>query len=459
LADSLSPLLDEAVRLAGQRYLVVSTDDHAGPRPSAHLREYCPAKYLEAFDGECHAQDRISAEHDADVEAARRRMAAGTATVSDLSLDQLGKCRDTTGHHDPHTRLTHMDSDGIAASVIFAGGQNDTELPWVGFGWNAGPSDKDELRRASYRMWNHWLADFCASAPDRLIGVMQIPIWNIEKAVEEIHWAAARGLRVVNLHAPRADYPAYTELAYEPFWDACEEVGAVLATHAGAIPPFEPNTRNLGPLIQTELHYTGNRGLPQLIWGGVFQRHPKLKYVLTEQRVEFAPSMLALMDSLYENRKVQSKPAMQEPLGGVIAPGWPSGPELDPVIAELPRRPSEYWHDHCFLSGSFLAPFEVALRHRVGLGNQMWAADYPHAEGTWPDTSASLRHTFGPVPEAETRMILGENAVRVYGLDAAKLRELADRIGPKPEDLRVPVQPEEIPLGHSWAFREFGTFA
>lgn len=460
MTDVWAPQLEQAERLAGERYLIVSTDDHAGPRPSEHLRQYCPSKYLEAFDEECRKQDHISAKHDVEVEQARERIAAGTATVSDLSLDQLGKCREAAGQHDVHARLADMDADGVAAQVIFAGGQNDTELPWVGFGWNAGPSDKDELRRASYRMWNHWLADFCAQAPERLIGVMQVPIWNIEKAIEEVQWGAAHGLKVVNLHAPRADYPSYTDLAYEPFWDACEEAGAVLATHAGAIPPYDPQTRNLAALIQTELHYTGNRGLPQLIWGGVFERHPKLKYVLAEQRSEFAPGLLSLMDSYYRNRQDQSKPAFEQPAGGMISPAWPrTTAGYDPLLDGLPRLPSEYWRDHCYVSGSFLAPYEVEMRYDVGLGNQLWASDYPHSEGTWPDTRAALRNTFGSVPEAETRMILGENAVRVYGLDAVKLREIADRIGPKPDDLRVPVQPEDIPLGRSFAFRQFGTYA
>lgn len=449
-----------AALTTGERYLIVSTDDHAGPRPSQYLREYCPSKYLDQFDEYCKEQDALAAQRDALIEESRRRIEAGTATVRDLSLDMLGKNRECQGHHDVNVRLRDMDADGVAAQVIFAGGQNDTELPWVGFGWNAGPSDNDELRRASYRMWNAWLADYIAAAPERLIGVMQIPIWNVEKAVEELYWGAERGLKVVNLHAPRQDYPFYTDLVYEPFWSACEEVGAALATHAGASAPYERNTRKVNLLYLSEMHWYGNRGLPQLIFGGVFDRHPTLKYVLTEQRVDFAPSMIAHLDSLYENRTVQVKGAYDDPAGGIIAPDWPTEPDpSDPdPIYEL-RRPSEYWRENCFLSGSFLAPFEVKLRHEVGVGNLMWGSDYPHSEGTWPHTDIALRNTFGDVPEHETRMILGENAIGVYGLDRAKLREVADRIGPTPEDLRRPVDPAEIPAGRSWAFRQTGNFS
>ena len=459
MTDLHASSMERARALTGQPYMIISADDHAGPRPSKHFREYCPAKHLAQFDEFCTAQDQLAKERDEMVAASRRRIADGTATVRDLSLDQLGNCRDCAGHHDPHVRLRHMDADGVAAQVIFAGGQNDTELPWVGFGWNAGPPEQRELKEASYRMWNHWISDFTSVAPDRLRGVMQVPIWDVDAAVREVEWGAAAGLRVVNLHAPREDYPDYTDPVYHRFWDACEAVGATLATHAGASAPYARETPQTKLLYLSEFHWFGNRGLAQLIWGGVFERWPGLKFVLTEQRVDFAPSLIRHLDSLYVNRSIQYKPSTEAPDGGIIAPDWPADPVNDPNPVDGLRRPSEYWRDHCYLSGSFLAPFEVALRHEVGIGNLMWGTDYPHCEGTWPHTRVAQRHTFASVPEEEARMILGENAIDVYHLDRATLREVADRIGPRPDELSVPVQQEEIPLGRSWAFRREGNFS
>jgi predicted TIM-barrel fold metal-dependent hydrolase len=444
--------------LTGQPYLIVSADDHAGPRPSKFLRDYCPKQYLEQFDEACAATDAVARLHDQMVAESRQRIADGKATVRDLSLDMLGKNRDCAGHYDPHVRLRHMDADGVAAQVIFAGGQNDTELPWVGFGWNAGPKQDRELRQASYRMWNRWISEFVSVAPERLFGVMQIPIWDVSAALEELEWSVNAGLRVVNLHAPREDYPPYIDHVYEPFWAACAEAGAILATHAGASAPYDRTNRQTNLLYLAEMHWYGNRGLPQLIFGGVFERYPNIKFVLTEQRVDFAPMLVTHLDSLYDNRTSQQHPAADG--GGIIAPDWPSEFEAsDPEGLETLRRPSEYWHENCYLSGSFLAPFEVALRHDVGIGNLMFGTDYPHCEGTWPDTKVALRNTFGSVPEDETRRILGENAIGVYHLDPVALRAIADRIGPRPEDLRIPVSPDEIPVGRSWAFREHGNFS
>ena len=96
-----------------------------------------------------------------------------------------------------------MDGDGVAAQVIFAGGQNNTDLPWSGLAWNAGPLGSNaELRQAAYRMWNRWIADFVSVAPHRLLGVMQIPIWDIDAAIREVEWCGQHGLRVVDLPAP-----------------------------------------------------------------------------------------------------------------------------------------------------------------------------------------------------------------------------------------------------------------
>ena len=173
-----------------------------------------------------------------------------------------------------------------------------------------------------------------------------------------------------------------------------------------------------------------------MIFGGVFERHPGLKLVYTELRVTWVPDLLRNMDSLYSGD---------------------STPETHCELISKP--PSEYWYAHCYNSGSFLAPFEVALRHEVGLRNQMWGADYPHTEGTWPRTILSLRNTFHDVPEDEARMILGENAVDAFGLDRRSLRAVADRIGPLPSDIARPLASDELPERPGLAFRRMGTFA
>jgi hypothetical protein len=133
--------------------------------------------------------------------------------------------------------------------------------------------------------------------------------------------------------------------------------------------------------------------------------------------------------------------------------------EIVPISSMLPSRPSEYFRRNCFVTGSFMARFEVALRHEVGISQLLWGSDYPHAEGTWPHTKLSLRHTFHDVPEPDTRAILGGNAIEVFGLDEAELTRIAAQIGPTPDEVATPVRPEELPRDRGYAFRETGAFS
>ena len=96
----------------------------------------------------------------------------------------------------------------------------------------------------------------------------------------------------------------------------------------------------------------------------------------------------------------------------------------------LQRRPSEYWADHGYAGASFIHRAELEDRDAIGVRNLMFGRDYPHPEGTWPNTREWLRAALAGVPETDARQILGENAVRCYGLDPATVDAIAARVGP-----------------------------
>jgi predicted TIM-barrel fold metal-dependent hydrolase len=409
-----------------QRYLVVSSDSHAGPSLERDLRQYCPASYLQDFDDF----------------AQRVRHGVGHGHLITLAVqnepalrDALARTAGCPGQTDPTARLRDMDDDGVAAEVIFAGGQNGEMLPFIGIGWDAGSRDvAHELRAVGEHIWNEWLADFVSPAPERLLGVMQVPIWDVDAAVRELEWGRNKGLRAVNLPAPRSDLAAYNDPVYEPFWSACEALRLPLVTHGGGgdAPMGFPGAGGKH-LYLYESGWLSRRHLWQLIFGGVFHNHPTLNLVFTEQRVRWVGPTLAELDSIYYSED------------------W-----ARELRVELPKSPSEYWTSNCYNSGSFLTGWEAEMRDEVGLSNLLWGSDYPHYEGTWPCTKLAMRNAFANVPETETRRILGENALSAYGLDATALRRVADRIGPTPTELRVPLEPEEWPDFRSAAFRAAG---
>jgi predicted TIM-barrel fold metal-dependent hydrolase len=406
------------------RVLLVSVDGHVGPRLIDDLRPYCEERYLGAFD-----------EFASGPRAAWTRQMPGF-TVSETTMRAIERTNQCRGQNDPYARLADMDDQGIAAEVVFGGGQNGERIPFMGEGLGHVPgpgASEAELRAVGLHIYNRWLADFLSVEPGRHVGLIHVPIWDVEATVKEVEWGRSVGLRGVNFPAPRAAFPAFNSPVYEPLWDACEALDLPLCCHAGGgDDPLGTEGPGGHQLFTAEVNWLGRRGLWQLIFGGVFERHPSLKLVLTEQRASWLLPTLQDLDSIYFCEYSAE------------------------YRTELPRSPSEYWSTNCYIGGSFLAPFEVALRHEIGLGNLLWGADYPHQEGTWPNTLPAIRHAFAGAPEAETRRILGENALGVFDLDPVELHALADRIGPTSEEIAEPLV--GFPEHRGLAFREHGDF-
>ena len=97
---------------------------------------------------------------------------------------------------------------------------------------------------------------------------------------------------------------------------------------------------------------------------------------------------------------------------------------------ESARAFSEYFARNCFVGASFMPEHEGRFRHQIGVDRLMWGSDYPHLEGTWPNTMKALNATFSEYSEEEIRAILGLNAARAYGFDLAALQPIVDRVGP-----------------------------
>jgi predicted TIM-barrel fold metal-dependent hydrolase len=159
------------------------------------------------------------------------------------------------------------------------------------------------------------------------------------------------------------------------------------------------------------------RPMWQMMLGGVFDRHPDLKLMMTEVRLDWTPALLAYLDAIYDEHR-EDLPAK--------------------------RRPSEYWHSNCLGGASFMHKVEVEMRDELGVETILFGRDYPHPEGTWPKTSDWLRDAFAGVSEADARLMLGENAIRFFGLDHAALAAIAGKVGPTVDDITggAPVRAE-----------------
>jgi predicted TIM-barrel fold metal-dependent hydrolase len=339
--------------------------------------------------------------------------------------------------------------DGVAAGIIFHGSLNLQPIPFVSMMPASAPSDLT-LTAAGYDIYNRWLADFVSEAPARHIGLAQLPMWDIDASIATLQAAHDAGLSGVNFPAPREGVIVeYNDRAWEQFWSLCEERNLPLVTHVGG----GSNARYTGPemaaLIAAETgSWYARRSMWWLIFGGVFERHPGLKLIITETPGNWWPYTAAELDSIHDMLSVRG--------AGRFAA----------YAEQVPRKPSEYMATNVFFGASFAAPFEVKQAIADGVDSQlMWGSDYPHPEGTFLNpaetglpsvTRLSLRNTFCDIPIDKAASMLGANAADVFGLDLGILSAVAREINaPTFAELATPI--DVVPAGASvQAFRTSG---
>jgi|SRR5271169_29969 len=419
--------------LDGRRVALISIDGHVGPR-AQDLREYCEQKHLDAYDAFVEAMlplGQMSTMFFFGVDGGLPPMWQGKQWKDEAAIiNRLTTLRDTKGHFDPAARLADITADGIAGEVLFHGSNGE----WVPFErsflaeaiWPGGdlPKPTDEQRAAGLRMYNRWLADFCKAAPNRFCGLAAIPYWDIEASIREMKWAREQGLRGVVFPALQEGIPAFSEPDWDPFYSVCEDLDLPLSTHGGAAPMpgvrLTPSPTSVPIAGSFDQGWFCRRSLWWMICSGVFERHPKLKAVHTEDPGAWWNMTAAEMDGIY----LRKSTGLQD---------------------LIPKLPSYYMRRNCFLGASFAGRKDVEQMQQEWENNLLWGCDYPHQESTWRYTTLSLNKSFEGMPETTIRKMVGENAAKVYGFDLAALAPIVDSVGPTLTDLSKPFDPKLIP--------------
>jgi predicted TIM-barrel fold metal-dependent hydrolase len=334
---------------------------------------------------------------------------------------------------DSDRRLAENEADGVVAEVLFP----NTIPPFFPSGALIAPAPaaaEYERRWAGLQAHNRWLADFCAAAPGRRAGVAQILLNDLDDALAEVRFAHDAGLFggvLLPGVAPNQDIAPLWSDVYEPLWSLCEELGVVVNHHSGGgLPVFDLADPAARAVMLVEIPIYAHRALWHLVFAGVFERHPGLKFVLTEQGTSWVPGTLANLDWFAKRMTIESAAEFQ--FGGA-------------AVAKLSLTPSEYFARNCWIGASFMRPIEATLRHQVGVDRIMWGSDYPHSEGSYPYTRQALRAAFATAPESEVRAMVGENAARVYGFDHGVLSEIAATRGPAVAEIAEPIAVDAYP--------------
>ncbi len=398
---------------SSEKYLIISTDTHAGLPPERY-RDYVDPAYRATFDA---AQLEEQALRE-DIQLDEHR-----AFLADWNKE-IGDHGGMSGAWDVGVRQSEMDRFGIAGEVIFpdadAAGVGGVAKTPFNSGLGATGDNDPVLARVGATAHNRWLAEFCSNTPERRAGVAVVPVpHEVDASVKEVEQAAAWGLRGGIMIPTRwGSQLPYNDPHYDPLWEACASLDLPVTTHSGVGPDDYGMSPGLTAIYATESYWWAARPLWALILGGVFERHPSLRYVVAENGGWWAPDIIARMDSKWLGDHATRK----------------FGPAV--FRAGLSMKPSDYLNRNCWFAASVMGPIEVERRHAIGIGNLMWGDDFPHPEGSWPHTREWITDRFGAIPESESRRILGLNAAELYRFDTDALAPVVERIGPTPEQVR-----------------------
>lgn len=355
-------------------YTVISADSHVTEPPGLWAERFDPALR--------HRAPRVVREDGKDVLHCEGMpsLVLGRMGVAGKAAEEIGNVGRFDELHrggwDPDARIKAQDQDGVQAEVVY---------PTAGLAMYqiADPA----LQQACFRAYNDWVADHCAAHPARIKGLGLISLLDVEAGIGELRRIKAKNL-VGALIAITADAARpYGDPVYQPFWAEAAALGMPVSLHI-LTNPGKPHIERF--LIDyPALPYWTQRTLAALIFGGVLERHPKLRVVSAEADAGWIGTFLQRLD--HTARK--------------------HGPKYDLRLRELP---SHYFHQ------SVLATFmddrsALQLWDIIGAASLMWASDYPHNDSTWPHSQQFIARNFRGVPDHAKAKILAANAASLYG--------------------------------------------
>ena len=282
-------------------------------------------------------------------------------------------------------QLEAMDVEGLDIAVLF---------PTRGLHTLAEPFMDPPFAAAIARAYNDWMYDFCAPAPDRLLGAAMVSPFDVEDAVTEVERAVKElGFRAVFMRSNQMTDKTWHDPYYDPLWSVLEEYDVAIGFHESSSSGarqvgqhFEPNFMLRRVFAQPVEQMMA---LASFCGGGVLERHPKLRAAFLEANCAWAPWLLWRLDEAYER-------------------------EADVFVPELKMAPTEYFKRQCWIS---VEPDEEPAKYAidwVGSDKMVFSTDYPHGDSKYPDAVSSFLEL--GLSDEDKKKILWDNCASLYNL-------------------------------------------
>lgn len=310
----------------------------------------------------------------------------GSKALGTVTLPRLDDMH--PGATEPLARLAVMDEHGIRRQILYPN--------VLGFAGSFVMNIRDvALRNFCVHAYNEHAAGLQRESGGRLLPQALLPLWDMDLAVAElVRCHESFGLTgLVMTDSPELwQLPTLSEPYWDPLWREAEDRGLPVNFHIGG-------GASIGSLwagmdeptaiaaMSSLADITNMRCLVNLIFSGLLDRYPKLKFVSVESGMGWIPFLLELAEYQVGQNGVTS----------------------------LSLTPLEYFQRQIYASYWFERDVAHAVE-RLGPDNLMFETDYPHPACLYPSVQAQVEASLGGLPEAVQRKILYGNAQRVYQL-------------------------------------------
>lgn len=218
---------------------------------------------------------------------------------------------------------------------------------------------------------NRGIVDFCSVDP-RLLPVCFVPFTDIDRAAQCAGEAIAMGAAALMIASDPPRHHSPSHVGFDRVWAQAQEAGVPILFHVGGekpmnpvykanglppVPDFHGGDTNFTSVSYLAIPYAPMQTLGTLIYDGVLDRFPQLKWGLIELGASWVPGWMHSMDSAAEAfRRNEDR------------------------LQNLSLKPSEFVQRQVRVTPY---PHEPAgwIVEQCGPQVAMFSSDYPHVEG------------------------------------------------------------------------------
>jgi predicted TIM-barrel fold metal-dependent hydrolase len=301
-------------------------------------------------------------------------------------------CPEADPSFDPREHLAELERDGVVGAVligrlsVFDGGT---------------PAEVDE---AYCRVVNDWMADTWRPYLDRVAPGIYLPFKDVAASVRELERAAAAGLRPALLPDGIFERP-YHLPEWEPLWEAANALKVPITMHVGNLhkPPSQDPVSYPGRSFVNFYNQCVAMGetVGWLTFTGVFERYPDLHVVMTEGYASWLASAVQFFDHHWSDSRFAALNVHH----------------LDGHNKITLQAPPSFYLRRQVHATFMWDPLAIRARDITGIECLLWGNDYPHHEGSFPNSEAWIAKQFDGVPEDEVDAMVGGTAAQIFNLN------------------------------------------